>query len=77
MSLNKHDLHTHRRTKRSRALKIDLLIIVLFALAAIFIAMDHQPPRSGSPAFHKAETSPNVPNKAEKTGNQALARATN
>nr|WP_314623512.1 hypothetical protein [uncultured Noviherbaspirillum sp.] len=56
MSLNKHDLDTFRRAKRQRAQKIDLLIILLFLLLAIFVTLDHPPPRPGAPAFHKAET---------------------
>jgi hypothetical protein len=55
MSLNKHDLTTFRRAKRQRAQKIDLLIILLFVLLAIFVTLDHPPPRPGAPAFHKAE----------------------
>lgn len=74
MSLNKYDLNSYRRAKRSRALKIDLLIIVLFALAAVFIVMDHQPPRAGSPAFHKSDSGVQSPVKPD---NEVVARAPN
>lgn len=56
MSLNKHDLDTFRRAKRQRAQKIDLLIIVLFLLLAIFLTLDHPPQRPGAPGFYKVET---------------------
>ncbi|RYD89048.1 hypothetical protein [Noviherbaspirillum suwonense] len=55
MSLNKHDLDSYRRAKRLRAQKIDFLIVVLFILIAIFMTMEHPPPRPGAPAFHKVE----------------------
>ena len=55
MSLNKHDLDTFRRAKRQRAQKIDLLIILLFLLLAIFLTLDRPLPRPGAPAFHKVE----------------------
>lgn len=74
MSLNKHDLDSFRRAKRHRALKIDLLIIALFLLAAIFISLDHPPPGPGSPAFHKARNEASVPAKAEQS---VIARAPN
>ena len=74
MSLNKHDLDSYRRAKRHRAQKIDLLIIVLFLLAAIVMTMDRPPPGQGSPAFHKAQTSAQVPAKAEQS---VIARAPN
>jgi hypothetical protein len=74
MSLNKHDLNSYRRAKRSRALKIDLLIIILFAVIAVFIVMDHHPARPGSPAFHKSDSGVQLPVKPD---NEVVARAPN
>jgi hypothetical protein len=72
MSLNKHDLDSYRRAKRHRAQKIDLLIIILFLLAAIFISLDHPSARPGAPAFHQSRTEPSVP---AKTDQPVIARA--
>lgn len=74
MSLNKSDLNSYRRAKRSRALKIDLLIIILFAAIAAIIVMDHQPARPGSPSFHKSEAGVQLP---EKHDGAVVARAQN
>ena len=74
MSLNKYDLDNYRRAKRHRALKIDLLIIALFALAAIFIIADHPVPGRASPAFHKSQTTGPAP---ARTGTEMMARAQN
>ena len=74
MSLNKHDLDSYRRLKRHRAQKIDLLIILLFLLVAIFITLERPPPGPGSPAFHKAQTSTPAPAKIERA---VIARASN
>jgi hypothetical protein len=74
MSLNKRDLDSFRRAKRHRAQKIDLLIIVLFLLAAIFISLDHPQPRPGAPAFHQSRTEASVPAKTEQP---VIARAQN
>jgi hypothetical protein len=73
MSLNKHDLDSYRRVKRHRAQKIDLLIILLFLLVAIFITLERPAPGPGSPAFHKAETKAPVPAQVEQA---MIARAT-
>jgi hypothetical protein len=54
MTLNKHDFDSHRRAKRMRALKIDFLIIVIALLIGIWMTIDHPPPASNTPAFHKA-----------------------
>lgn len=75
MSLNKYDLDAFRRAKRDRALKIDLLIIVLFVLAAIFIIADHPVPGRATPAFHKNQTNGQLPVKVEQQ--QVVARAQN
>lgn len=74
MSLNKYDLDAFRRAKRHRALKIDLLIIVLFALAAIFIIADHPIPGRAAPAFHKSQTNGQLPARVEQ---EVVARAQN
>jgi hypothetical protein len=55
MSLNKHDFDSHHRAKRMRALKIDFLIIIIALLLGIWMSMDHPPPTSNTPAFHKAQ----------------------
>jgi hypothetical protein len=54
MSLNKHDFDAHRRAKRMRALKIDLIIIVISLLLGIWMMIDHPVPAPNAPAFHKA-----------------------
>jgi hypothetical protein len=74
MSLNKHDLDSYRRAKRQRAQKIDLLIIVLFLVVAIFMTMERPPPGPGSPAFHKAQPSAQAPAKPEQS---VIARGPN
>ena len=73
MSLNKHDLNTFRRAKRQRAQKIDLLIIVLFLLLAVFVTLDHPPSRPGAPAFHHVETK--APPAQENMAQPVIARA--
>ena len=72
MSLNKHDLDSYRRLKRHRAQKIDLLIVLLFSLVAIFITLERPAPGPGSQAFHKAVTKAQVPAKSEPS---VIARA--
>lgn len=74
MSLNKYDLDAYRRAKRHRALKIDLLIIVLFALAAVFIIADHPIPGRATPAFHKSQMNGQTP---VRQGQEVVARAQN
>lgn len=73
MSLNKHDLDSFRQAKRHRARKIDMLIILLFVLVAIFLTTDRPPPRPGAPAFHK-ERAAQVPAKVEQP---VIARVVN
>jgi uncharacterized membrane protein len=72
MSLNKSDLDAHRRAKRVRALKIDLLIVILSLAAVIVMMMDHPEPRPGAPAFHRAQPEVKIP---EKSQDPVLARA--
>jgi hypothetical protein len=74
MSLNKQDLDSYRRLKRHRAQKIDLLIVLLFLLVAIFITLERPAPGPGSPAFHKVESKALVP---AKTDQAVIARASN
>lgn len=74
MSLNKRDLDSFRRAKRHRAQKIDLLIVVLFLLAAIFMSLDHPRPKPGTPAFHESRIEASVPAKTEQP---VIARAPN
>ena len=74
MSLNKHDLDSFRRAKRHRAQKIDMLIILLFVLVAVFMTMDRPPDRPGAPAFHKAQGTVQTPAKTEPP---VIARAPN
>lgn len=74
MSLNKHDLDSFRRAKRHRAQKIDMLIILLFVLVAVFMTMDRPPARPGAPAFHKAQGAAQAPAKANPP---VIARAPN
>ena len=73
MSLNKHDLDAFRRAKRQRAQKIDLLIIVLFVLLAVFVTLEHPPSRPGAPVFHQAETK--APPVQESVDQPVIARA--
>jgi hypothetical protein len=54
MSLNKYDIDEHRRSKRMRALKIDIIIIVMSLLLGIWLVIDHPQPALNAPAFHKA-----------------------
>lgn len=75
MSLNKHDLDSYRRLKRHRAQKIDLLIILLFLLVAVFITLERPTPGPGSPAFHKARQTSTPP--PVKTKPAVIARASN
>jgi len=72
MSLNKSDLDAYRRAKRTRALKIDLLIVILSLAAVIAIMMDRPQSRPGSPAFHRAQPEVQAP---EKSREPVLARA--
>ena len=74
MSLNKHDLDSFRRAKRHRAQKIDILIILLFVLAAIFLTLDRPPPDPGAPAFHKEQSKAQAPAKIQEP---VIARAAN
>ena len=74
MSLNKHDLDNFRRAKRQRAQRIDLLIVILFLLVAIFLTLDRPAPGPGAPAFHKVETKVPAPGKVEQP---VIARAPN
>jgi hypothetical protein len=74
MSLNKHDLDYYRRLKRHRAQKIDLLIVLLFLLVAIFMTLERPAPGPGSPEFHKAQSKAPVPAKVEQS---VIARASN
>jgi hypothetical protein len=74
MSLNKRDLDSFRRAKRHRAQKIDLLIIALFLLAAIFISLERPSARPGTPAFHPSRTEASLPAKTEQP---VIARASN
>lgn len=55
MSLNKYDFDAHRQAKRMRALKIDIIIILLSLVLGIWMLMDHPPPAPNAPAFHKAQ----------------------
>jgi len=64
MSLNKYDLNAYRRAKRARALKIDLLIVILSLAAVILMMMDHPQPGPGSPAFHRAQPEVKIPQKS-------------
>jgi uncharacterized membrane protein len=72
MSLNKSDLDAYRRAKRERALKIDLLIVILSLAAVIVMLMDHPVPRPGAPVFHRAQPEVKMPGKNQ---DPVLARA--
>jgi hypothetical protein len=72
MSLNKQDLDSYRRAKRHRAQKIDILIILLFVLVAVFLTLERPPPGPGAPAFHKEQSKSPMPAKPDQP---VMARA--